>query len=180
MIAKDGELLGGPERYPIVITDYDPAWPARFADHADTIATALGARALRIEHIGSTSVPGLPAKPIIDVLVVVERPEAEDTYVPALARAGYVLRIREPSFDEHRMLRTPQRDMHLHVFPPHSPEVQRYLVFRDLLRSDPAARQLYTDTKRALARRDWPTTNHYADAKTDVIETLIARGLGTA
>ena len=175
MIADDTELIGGPEKREIVIAEYDPSWPLRFRQHASAIAGALQARALRIEHIGSTSVPGLAAKPIIDVLLVVDQPGREDTYVPALEGAGYVLRVREPSFDQHRMLRSPGRDMHLHVFPPTSPEVGRYLVLRDLLRSDPDARQLYADTTRDLALRDWPTMNHYADAKTKVIEHLLAQ-----
>ena len=175
MIAMDGVIIGGPEKRPIVIVDYDPKWPSRFQTHADTIRAALGAAAQRIEHIGSTSVPDMPAKPIIDVLVVLDSPEHEAGYVPALEQAGYVLRIREPSFDQHRMLRTPERDMHLHVFPPTSPKVERYLLLRDLLRREPAARRLYADTKRRLARQDWPTTDHYADAKTEVIEGLIER-----
>jgi len=177
MIADDVELLGGPERRDIVIADYDPTWPLRFQRHADNIAEALGGRALRIEHIGSTFVPSLAAKPVIDVLLVIDHPECEDNYVPALEHAGYVLRVREPSFDQHRMLRSPSMDMHLHVFPSTSPEVDRYLVLRDLLRSDAAARQLYADTKRRLAQSDWPTMDHYADAKTDVIEHLLAKAL---
>jgi len=180
MIADDTELIGGPEKREIVIADPDPGWPDRFREHASRIAEALGSTALRVEHIGSTSVPGLPAKPIIDVLLVVERPDDEDSYLPALERAGYVLRVREPSFDQHRMLRTPERDMHLHVFPPTSPEVQRYLALRDLLRRDAAARRLYADTKRRLAQQDWPTMNHYADAKSSVIEQLIAQASRTA
>jgi len=173
--ADDAELIGGPEKRDIVIVDYDPAWPARFGQHARTITAVLGPRVVRIEHIGSTAVPGMAAKPIIDVLLVVDQPEREDSYVPALERAGYVLRVREPSFDQHRMLRSPQRDMHLHVFPPTSGQVGRYLGLRDLLRSDPDARRRYADTKRRLARQDWPTMNHYADAKTSIVEDLIAQ-----
>lgn len=180
MIADDVEFIGGPEKRDIVIADYDLTWPLRFRQHANNVAGALGARALRIEHIGSTSVPGLAAKAIIDVLVVVDHPEREDTYVPALEQAGYVLRVREPSFDEHRMLRSPNLDMHLHVFPPTSREVDRHLVLRDLLRSDPAARQLYADTKRRLADSDWPTVDHYVDAKRNVIEHLLAQASGGA
>ena len=176
MISDDVELIGGPEKRDIVIVDYDPAWPVRFHEHAATVTTALGPRALRVEHIGSTAVPGLPAKPIIDMLLVVDRPECEEAYLPALERAGYVLRVREPGFDQHRMLRTPARDVHLHVFPPESREIGRYLVLRDLLRADPAARRRYADIKRRLAQQDWPTMNHYADAKSDVIEELIERG----
>lgn len=175
MIADDAELIGGPEKCDIVIVDYDPAWSVRFRQHASIIARALGGDALRIEHIGSTAVPGLPAKPIIDVLLVIDRPERENTYLPALEQAGYLLRVREPGFDQHHMLRNPERDMHLHVFPPASPEIERYIMLRDLLRRDAAARRLYADTKRRLGHQDWPTMDRYADAKTDVIEELIAQ-----
>jgi len=134
---------------------------------------------VRLEHIGSTAVPGLAAKPVIDVLLVVDRPEREQTYVPALEQAGYILRVREPGRNQHRRLRTPSRDVQLYVLPPTSPQVGRYLVLRDLLRADPSARRCYADTKRALAPRDWPTMNHYADAKTVVTETLIAQAMTT-
>jgi GrpB-like predicted nucleotidyltransferase (UPF0157 family) len=175
MTADDPELIGGPEERAVVIVDYDPAWPSRFHDHAASITGVLGPRALRVEHIGSTAVPGLAAKPIIDVLLVLVEPEREDTYLPALEAAGYVLRVREPSLDQHRMLRTPHLDTHVHVFPPHSREIIRYLVFRDLLRRDPGAREVYERTKRRLAQQDWPTMDHYAQGKTEVIEALITQ-----
>jgi GrpB-like predicted nucleotidyltransferase (UPF0157 family) len=168
-------LIGGPEHVEIVIVEYDPAWPERFEREATTIAGALGDRALRIEHIGSTSVPGLAAKPIIDILLVVEDSADERRYVPDLEAAGYVLRVREPDFHEHRMLRTPARDVHVHVFSSGSVEIERYLLLRDRLRSDDTDRRLYEDTKRALSARDWPTMNHYADAKSEVVEGIIAR-----
>ena len=87
-------LVGGPERRDVVLVDYDPGWPARFTAEQATIRAALGAGALRIEHIGSTAVPGLVAKPVIDVLVAVADVEDEAAYLPALERAGYVLRVR--------------------------------------------------------------------------------------
>ena len=93
------------------------------------IGKALGNAALRIEHIGSTSVPGLAAKPIVDILLVVENSGDETSYLPRLEEAGYELRVREPDFHEHRMLRTPTRDVHVHVYSPSSPEIERCLVF---------------------------------------------------
>jgi GrpB-like predicted nucleotidyltransferase (UPF0157 family) len=153
---------------------YDPAWPARYAHHAAIICAALGQALLRIEHIGSTSVPGLAAKPIIDILAVVPQSADESSYLPALEAVGYQLRVREPSFFEHRMLRTPERDVHIHFFSPDSPEIDRYLVFRDRLRANAEDRARYEAVKRRLAARSWNHMNEYAQAKTDVIESILA------
>lgn len=118
---------------PIVMTESDPDWPCRFLDHAAAISRALGDVALRIEHVGSTSLPGLPAKPIIDIDVHVADSSAEQHYVPALEALGYRLIIREPWWNEHRMLVTPQESdrVILHVFPADAPEPLRHLLFRD-------------------------------------------------
>lgn len=176
--------VGGPaQQTPVVLVPYDAAWPARYREVADRVRTALGPRALRVEHIGSTSVPGLVAKPIVDVLLVVQDAADEDAYLPALERAGFVLRVREPASDQHRMLRTPDRGVHLHVYPAGSTEIDRYLLLRGLLRADPAARARYAGVKRRLATQDWPTMDDYADAKSEVVEALIAearaRGIAT-
>ncbi|MBA3703617.1 MAG: GrpB family protein, partial [Rubrobacteraceae bacterium] len=141
------------------------------------IRAALGEAALSVEHIGSTSVPGLAAKPIVDVLLVVEDSGDEASYLPALEEAGYVLRVREPDFDEHRMFRTPEKDVHVHVFSSGSLEIERYLLLRDRLREDQGDRELYARTKRDLAGRDWPSMQHYAEAKTEVIEGIVARAI---
>ena len=170
-------MIGPPEQVEIRICDYDPAWPERFAREAARIRGALGDRELRVEHIGSTSVPGLAAKPVVDILLVLDDPADEASYLPALEAAGYELRVREPDFSQHRMLRTPQRDVHVHVFPPDSPEIDRYLLFRGRLRADAAERELYAQAKRRLAARDWPTMQHYAEAKTEVVEAIIARAV---
>ena len=114
---EDPYVGGPPEHAAVVLVPYDVAWPERYREVADRVRTALGPVALRVEHIGSTSVPGLAAKPVVDVLLVVRDAADEGTYLPALEQAGFVLRVREPAFDEHRMLRTPARDVHLHVFP---------------------------------------------------------------
>jgi GrpB-like predicted nucleotidyltransferase (UPF0157 family) len=168
-------IIGDVESPAIVVADYDPAWPERFRREAAKIRAALGEAALAIEHIGSTSVPGLSAKPIVDILLVVEDSSNETSYVPALEGAGYVLRVRERDFHEHRMLRTAAKDVHVHVFSPGSPEIERYLLLRDHLRRDAEDRALYARTKRDLATRDWPSMQHYAEAKTEVIEGIIAR-----
>jgi GrpB-like predicted nucleotidyltransferase (UPF0157 family) len=161
----------------IVIVDYDPTWPGRFDEQAQRIRAALGFRAKAVEHIGSTAVPGLAAKPIIDILLAIDDPRDESTYLPALENAGYVLRIREPGFHQHRMLRTAQQDVHVHVFAADCPEIERYLLLRDRLRHEAAERALYAQTKRKLAAKDWPTTQHYAEAKSQVIEEIIGRAM---
>jgi GrpB-like predicted nucleotidyltransferase (UPF0157 family) len=167
----DQVLVGGRERRPIVIVDYDPEWPARFELERDRVAQALGAVALRIEHIGSTAVPGLGAKPIVDVLVTVEDPDDDAVILPALEGAGYELRVREPA---HRMFRTPARDVHVHVWRDSDPEVERYLRLRDRLRSSAGDRAAYERLKRELATREWADMNDYAEAKGELIEAILA------
>ena len=168
-------IIGDIEPQTIVVADYDPAWPERFRREEAKIRAALGEGALAVEHIGSTAVPGLAAKPIVDILLVVEDSADEPSYLFALEEAGYVLRVREPDFDEHRMFRTPAKDVHVHVFSPGSPEIERYLLLRDHLHENEEDRKLYARTKRELASRDWPSMQHYAEAKTEVIEGIIAR-----
>jgi len=167
-------LIGGVEKRRIIIVDYDPAWPKKFERHASNIARALGDSALRIEHIGSTSVRGLAAKPIIDILVVVQDSTDESTYLIQLETVGYILRVREPEWNEHLMFRTPEKDVHIHIYSAGCPEIQRNLIFRDRLRCSSDDRQRYERTKRKLAMKEWPDQNAYADAKTDMIESIIA------
>jgi GrpB-like predicted nucleotidyltransferase (UPF0157 family) len=167
-------LIGGVEKREISIVDYDERWPQQFESHAKIIADALGATALRIEHIGSTAVPGLGAKPIIDILVVVEASPDEATYLRQLEAAAYELRVREPDGNEHRMFRTPERDVHIHVYSRNCQEIERYLMFRDRLRRNADDRNRYERTKRELATRSWPDMNAYAEAKSEVVESVIA------
>jgi len=168
-----GELR--PLSTPIHILDYDSDWPRRFELEANEIRSVLGSRALSVEHVGSTSVPGLAAKPIIDILLVVTNSAEESEYVQALETVGYQLRIREPGWHEHRMFKSPAMDVNLHVFSAGSTEVERMLAFRDWLRSNASDRELYARSKRALAQRDWKYTQNYADAKTAVIEEIASR-----
>jgi GrpB-like predicted nucleotidyltransferase (UPF0157 family) len=167
-------LVGGRERRPVVIVDPDPAWARRFDDARSRITAALGPLARRVEHIGSTSVPGLAAKPIVDVLVAVDAVESVD--VPGvrerLAEAGFDLRVREPG---HRMFRTAAHDVHLHVWPGASDDVRRHLLFRDYLRTSAADRARYEAVKRALAARTWDDMNDYADAKSPAIAEITTR-----
>src|SRR5436190_1813719 len=134
-------LIGGIEKREIVIVEYDPQWPGKFQEHAALLSRVLGSHALAIEHVGSTAVPGLAAKPIVDIDVLVEDPSDEETYLPALVQAGYVLRVREPDWHQHRMFRTPELDVHVHVFAPGCIEVRRHLAFRDRLKANTEDRQ---------------------------------------
>ena len=168
-----GELK--PLSGPILIVDYDSQWPDLFKHEAEKLRAVLGSRALQIEHTGSTAVPGLAAKPIIDMVLVVTDSADEEAYAPALAAAGYSLRIREPDWYEHRMFKGPNTDINLHVFSSGCPEIARMLMFRNWLRSHAEDRDLYASTKLALARQEWKHVQNYADAKTAVIKEIMAR-----
>jgi GrpB-like predicted nucleotidyltransferase (UPF0157 family)/L-amino acid N-acyltransferase YncA len=162
----------------IVLADYSDEWPMRFEREKDRIIAALGERAVTVEHVGSTSVPALKAKPIIDIVLVVPDTTDEDSYVPALVDVGYEFRMREPDWFEHRLFRHEDPSVNLHVFPVACDEVDRMIAFRDHLRADAADRGRYESAKQTLARREWPTTQHYADAKTDVIADIMTRAAG--
>jgi GrpB-like predicted nucleotidyltransferase (UPF0157 family) len=164
-----------PHNAPITLVEYDPGWVELFAREADRIRSVLGEVAVLVEHVGSTSVPGLAANPIIDILLVVPNSADEPSYVPSLESAGYVLRVRDPEWLEHRFLKGPDTDINLHVFSVGASEIDRMLCFRDRLRTSQADRDRYERTKRALAQRVWRHVVHYADAKTAVIEEIIDR-----
>ena len=157
------------------LVDYDEEWPRLFEREAERIRGALGAKALLIEHVGSTSVPGLAAKPIIDIDLVVADSSDEDAYVGELEVAGYVLRIREPDWFEHRLFKGPDTNVNLHTFSDGCAEVERMVAFRDWLRTHEDDRELYLNTKRELARREWKYVQNYADAKSAVVQEILAR-----
>jgi GrpB-like predicted nucleotidyltransferase (UPF0157 family) len=160
---------------PIHLAEPDPAWPEIYEREADHVRRALGERVLLLEHAGSTSVRGLPAKPIIDMVLAVADSADEPAYVPALEAAGYVLRIREPDWHEHRLFRGPGAPINLHTFTGGSSEIRRMLAFRDWLRTHDDERDLYLQTKRELAARHWTYVQDYADAKGEIVEAIIAR-----
>ena len=147
--AENPWVNGPPEPRPVVIAAYNPEWPRRYEVLAARIRTALGAAALDVEHVGSTSVEGLAAKDIIDIDLTVADPRNENQYVPALERIGYVLTIREPSFHEHRCLSFADPKVNLHVFGPDCPEAIRHRMFRDWLREHPEDRARYESAKQA-------------------------------
>ena len=164
---------------PVELVDYDPAWPTLFEHEAARIRRALGDRVRLLEHAGSTSVPGLSAKPVIDIVLGVPDSADETTYVPQMEAAGYVLRIREPEWHEHRMIRGEKPSANIHVFTEGIAEIDRMLAFRDWLRDHDDERLLYEGTKRELAAREWKYVQHYADAKSEVVEGIIARALAS-
>jgi GrpB-like predicted nucleotidyltransferase (UPF0157 family) len=161
----------------IPLFDYDPAWPGQYAGEAAKIRAAIGARALVLEHVGSTSIPGMSAKPIIDILLGVADPADEDAYAPALTAKGYRLHLREPDWYEHRVMKGDAPSVNLHVLPAACPEIARMVAFRDRCRAQPEEFGLYLATKRELAARTWRHVQHYANAKSEVVEQIIARAM---
>lgn len=138
--------------YALRIVEPDPAWARQYDVLAARVLTALGDRALGIQHIGSTAVPGLPAKPVIDIDLTVADPAEERAYVPDLEALGYVHWLTEPDWHQHRLLKLLEEPrVHLHVFGPDCPEVVRHRMFRDWLISDPEDRARYAAAKRTAA-----------------------------
>jgi 3-methyladenine DNA glycosylase/8-oxoguanine DNA glycosylase/GrpB-like predicted nucleotidyltransferase (UPF0157 family) len=170
---------GAPPEEAIEVVAYNPDWLATFEKLAGAIATALGAVALRIDHIGSTAVPGLAAKPVIDMDLTIQDPSDEKTYVPALEGIGYDLVIREPAWHRHRCLRLDIPRVNLHVFGPDCPENIRHLLFRDWLRGHLEDRELYGQAKR-LALGGARHVMDYNLRKQSVIRDIYARAFKAA
>ncbi|HWF96142.1 MAG TPA: GrpB family protein [Xanthobacteraceae bacterium] len=162
----------------VELEPYNPEWPRLFATLERQMREALGAKALMIAHVGSTSVPGLSAKPNIDVVLAVADSADEGSYVLPLERLGYGLRIREPDWFEHRMLKAAAIDGNIHVFSRGCSEIDRMLAFRDWLRSNEGDRKRYERTKQELAARTWKYMQNYADAKSEVVGEILERALG--
>lgn len=161
----------------VVLAEADPAWSGTAARLTRDIRRVLARTAMVLEHVGSTSVPGLPAKPVIDLVLGVPDPVDEAAYVPALESLGYQLHIREPEWHEHRLLKHTEPAVNLHVFAAGAEEIDRMLAFRDHLRRDPGDRDLYLRTKRELAARTWAHVQDYADAKSEVVAEIMHRAL---
>ena len=164
----------------IDLKPYSPEWPSLYLKLEGQIRDALGTKALRIEHVGSTSVPGLSAKPVIDVVLAVSHSADESSYVPQLERSGYVLRIREPDWFEHRLLKPPVIQGNIHVFSRECEEIGRMLAFRNWLRANKEDMKLYERTKQELAARKWKYVQNYADAKSDVVREILERALAAS
>lgn len=150
-LGLDPWVDGAPEPYEIRVVEYDDRWPADFALVEARIREALGERVLELNHVGSTSVPGLPAKPVIDVDLVVADSSDEAAYIPDLVAAGFVHTVREPWWHEHRLVKHAEPAAHVHIFGPDCPEVVRHLMFHDWLIEHADDRERYADAKRAAA-----------------------------
>ena len=168
-----GELVE--HNAPIDLAEYDEEWPRLFAREAARIRGVLGPKALQVEHVGSTSVPGLAAKPIVDIVLVVADSSDEGAYVPELEAAGYVLQIREPDWFEHRLFEGPDTNVNLHAFSDGCEEIDPMLAFRDWLRAHDDDRDLYLSAKRELATREWKYVQNYADAKSAIVTEILER-----
>ena len=166
-------LAPRPLRGPVVLHEYSAAWPIRYAREESRIRSALGERAVLVAHVGSTSVPGLAAKPIIDICLAVADSADEPAYLPDLVAAGYTLYLRDPNWYQHRLLKSAEADVNLHVFSTGCAEIDRCLRLRDRLRADATDRLRYEQAKRRLADRHWEFVQDYADAKSEIIEAIL-------
>ncbi|MCG5445568.1 GrpB family protein [Micromonospora sp. NIE79] len=173
----DAGLVGEPPRTweSVVIEEYDGSWAQRFVAVRSSLTEVLGDLIISLEHVGSTAVPGLAAKPVIDIDLVIEDTAEEPSYLPALERLGFRLVLREPWWHGHRMLLSPAEDVNLHVWPQGAPEPVRHRLFRDWLRAHPHDRERYAATKRRLARDTAHRPRDYSLAKNDVIDEIYAR-----
>jgi GrpB-like predicted nucleotidyltransferase (UPF0157 family) len=164
------------------IVDYDPVWPARFEEEAERIRRALGDIAVRVEHVGSTAVPGLAAKPTIDVQVSVEAVVPRGPIVEPLVALGYEF-WGDPVDPEHEYFRKEAngvRTHQLHVCPVGSEWERRHLAFRDHLRAHPEDARRYADLKRRLATEHPNDVPSYNDAKTALIREIESRASAAA
>jgi GrpB-like predicted nucleotidyltransferase (UPF0157 family) len=176
---EDPWVAGPPPAEEVVVVPYDPEWPRQYEALAAAIRDALGDTVLALDHVGSTSVPGLAAKPRIDIDLTVPDSTAEAAYVPALEAIGYSLVIREPSFHEHRCLTRDDPAVNLHVWSPDSPEAVRHALFREWLRAHPDDRELYARAKRDAVPGGGGVMD-YNRRKQDVIREIYARAFRAA
>lgn len=159
----------------VVLEPYDPNWVAMYESESAHVLQALGDKAIVLEHIGSTSVPGMLAKPCIDMVLGVADAADEDAYVPQLDAAGFVLRIRQPDWNEHRAFKSERMNINLHVWNADSPEIDRHIAFRDWLKNHPEDFALYATSKQRIAAGNFNNMWEYADAKNEVVREIQAR-----
>ena len=175
---SDVSVVGTSPPGTVRVVPYDESWPERAAELVASIRDALGERVLGLEHIGSTSVPGLAAKPVLDLVLTVADPADEAAYVPPLEPLGLVLHIREPDWEGHRMLTRPDRSVNLHVFGADAAEPRRVVAFRDWLRTHDEDRAAYADLKTSLATQGFERVmdynNHKAALVYDIHERIFA------
>ncbi|MDQ4053224.1 MAG: GrpB family protein [Actinomycetota bacterium] len=160
---------------PVEVVPPDPDWPERFESVRASIVEALGERALAVRHVGSTSVPGLWAKPIIDVDLTVADSGDETAYLTDLEAAGFVLRVREPDWEEHRMVRGAEPASNVHIFGPGAVESARQVALRDWLIAHSDDQERYAALKRDLAARGFTDVMLYNNAKAGLIYDIYER-----
>lgn len=165
------KILNGP----ISLSSYNPEWPMLYKQLERRIRNALGSGLLLIEHVGSTSVPGLSAKPIIDVVLAVAESNNESSYVPLMECEGFKLTAREPDWFAHRFFKSLAPEGNIHVFTQGCEEIGRMILFRDWLRANAVDRARYEQAKKALAARTWKYVQNYADAKTEIVHEILGR-----
>ncbi len=163
-------LNGGVE-----LVEYDAGWPKIFSDLRADILSALSSSSSTLEHVGSTSVPGLASKPVIDIVLLVKDSAAEETYIPQLEAVGFLHHLREPGWFEHRLLKHKVHQVNLHVFTAGCEEATRMIRFRDYLRNNRDGRIEYEQIKRKLADQKWTFMQDYADAKGKMIRALLSQ-----
>jgi GrpB-like predicted nucleotidyltransferase (UPF0157 family) len=168
------QLIGESGRDPVALVGPTQEWAEMFAEIRTRLAAALGSTALRIEHVGSTSIPGIAAKPVIDVEISVADIEDEAAFVPQIEALGWVLRSREQG---HRYFRDPAgtpRRVQVHVCQVGSKWEREHLLFRDYLRTHPERARAYEDLKRAASKRYETNRLAYTEAKGPFIEETLS------
>lgn len=160
---------------PLVIRDYDAAWPARFSELAGRVMTHLGALVLQVEHVGSTAVPGLVAKPVVDMDVVLASPSDLREVIRRLGLLGYA-HEGELGVAGRDAFRWPVGEVrhHLYVLTAGAAELRRHVAFRDALRADGSVRDEYSELKRSLALRYPHDRRAYTEAKSALIERVVS------
>jgi GrpB-like predicted nucleotidyltransferase (UPF0157 family) len=172
---SDAAVVGSSRPGEVRVVRYDETWPEQAGALIAEIRSALGDRVIALEHVGSTSVPGLAAKPVLDFVLTVADPADEAAYVEPLGPIGLVLHIREPEWDQHRMLTKPDRSVNLHVFGPGSHEPARVVAFRDWLRDHPEDRDEYGALKTSLAAEGFGRVMDYNNHKAALVYDIYER-----
>ena len=176
-------VAGVPPSEGVEVVAPDPSWPEAYAGLAGRIREALGDSVLELDHVGSTAVPGLHAKPVIDIDLTVANSADEPAWLPALEAIGFELTVREPWWHEHRCLRSTGPRANLHVFSPGCPEPIRHRLFRDWLREHPEDLTLYRDAKLGAATEANAAGEHvmeYNARKQPVVRAIYNRALRAA
>lgn len=171
--SKDSFFVHGiPPAETVEVVAYDPSWPQKYEKIERFIKNALGSNLQTIDHIGSTSIPNISAKPVIDIDLSVSDPADENSYLSALEKLGFKLIVREPRFYGHRLLHLAEPRVNLHVFSTDCPETIRHLLFRDWLRKSKEDRQLYANAKLDAVKDSRLDIEKYHENKKHVVHEI--------